>query len=187
MKLAQEVTAPRLGEGRVTNLASQLIASAKLPNRTGSLPLSSRDRRSYGGYSPEASHRAFCLGLHICLGSEDLGSQGTSGGWEELGRGSSSYLPGYNWLLLRSLDHRDLSVLPSAKNWTTLREQFFEFFLVETNDQVFEMTNSRLWSLHCDTVSLLRQTNFPSGVAILFFIEKLIQRKLTKRDRGAKL
>jgi len=60
-KLAQGVTDPRLGEGRVTNLALRLRASAKLPNRIGSLPLSSRDRRSCSGASPKASHGAFCL------------------------------------------------------------------------------------------------------------------------------
>ena len=80
--MAQGVTAPRLGEGRVTNLASRLIASAKLPNWIGSLPLSSRDRRSCGGASPggtspEVSHGAFFFSLHVCLGSEVLGSQGT--------------------------------------------------------------------------------------------------------------
>ena len=80
--LAQGVIAPRLGEGKVSNLASWLMASAKLPNRIGNLPLSSRDRRSYGrtspgGTSPDASHGAFCFSLHISLGSEVLGSQGT--------------------------------------------------------------------------------------------------------------
>jgi len=76
-RLAQGVTAPRLGEGRDTNLASRLIVSPMLPNWIGSLPLSSRDRRSCGGTSPEASHGTFCFNLHICLGSEVLGSQGT--------------------------------------------------------------------------------------------------------------
>ena len=81
-RLAQGVTAPKLGEGRVANLASRLIASAKLPNWIGSLPLSLRDRRSYGGashggISPEASHGAFFFGFHVCLESEVLGSQGT--------------------------------------------------------------------------------------------------------------
>ena len=80
--MAQGVTTPRLGEGRVDNLASWLMASVKLPNRICNLPLSSRDRRSCGGTSPggtssETSHRAFCFGLHISLGSEVLGSQGT--------------------------------------------------------------------------------------------------------------
>ena len=50
--MAQGVTARRLGEGRVTNLASRLIASVKLSNWIGSLPLSSRDRGSCGGASP---------------------------------------------------------------------------------------------------------------------------------------
>ena len=76
-KLAQGVTAPGLGEGRVAALALRLIASAKLPNRTGILSLSSLDRRSCGVVSPEVSHGASCFGLHICLGSEVLGSQGT--------------------------------------------------------------------------------------------------------------
>ena len=29
-------------------------------------------------------------------------------------------------------------MLPSVENWTTFREQFFEFFLDEMNDQVFD-------------------------------------------------
>ena len=77
MRLAQGVTAPRLGEGRDTYLASRLIVSAMLPNCIGIFPLSSRDRRSCAGTLPKASHGAFCFGLHISLRSEVLGSQGT--------------------------------------------------------------------------------------------------------------
>ena len=76
-RLEQGVTTPRLGEGRVVALASRLIALAKLLNRTGILPLSSSDRRSCGVASLEVSHGAFYFGLHICLGSQVLGSQRT--------------------------------------------------------------------------------------------------------------
>ena len=67
VRLAQGVTAPGLGESRVAALASRLIVSAK---QAGILPLSSRDRRAYGVAAPEASQRAFYIGLHICLGSK---------------------------------------------------------------------------------------------------------------------
>jgi len=72
-RLALEVTAPRLGEGRDTILASRLIILTILPNCIGILPLSSRDRRSCA----RTSHGAFCFALHIFLESEVLGSQGT--------------------------------------------------------------------------------------------------------------
>ena len=98
-----------------------------------------------------------------------------------MGRGSSSYLPGYGWLLIGSLGHQDLSVLPSAEHWTTLREQFFEFFLVEMNNQVFEHNGLKTLIVALHTAFLLRQkTDFPSGVAILFFIDSQ-KGKLTKK------
>ena len=51
-----------------------------------------------------------------------------------------------------------------------------------------KITGSRLWSLHCDTVFLLRQkTDFPSGVAILFSIEKLGSGETYKNGSRAKL
>ena len=71
-RLAQWVTALRLGEGRDTSLASRLIVLVLLPNCIGILPLSSHDRRSCAG----TSHRAFCFALHTCLESVVLGSQG---------------------------------------------------------------------------------------------------------------
>ena len=72
--MARGVTAPELGKGIVAVLALRLMTSAKW---ACILPLSSRDRRACGVAMPEASHGAFCFGLHICSGSEVLGSQGT--------------------------------------------------------------------------------------------------------------
>jgi len=48
-------------------------------------------------------------------------------------------------------------MLPCVEHWTTSREEFLKYSLVEMNDQVFESNGSGFWSLHCDTVSLLRQ------------------------------
>ena len=51
-----------------------------------------------------------------------------------------------------------------------------------------KMTGSRFWSLHCDTVSLLRQkTDFPSGVAILFSIEIWYSKNLQKKGLRSKI
>ena len=76
MKLALGANASRSGEDSDINLASRQIL-AMLPNFIGVLPLSSCDRRSCAGTSPEASRRAFWFALHTCLESEVLGSQGT--------------------------------------------------------------------------------------------------------------
>ena len=73
MRLAR-VIALELDEGMVAAVASQLAA---LSEQAGILPFFSRERRSSGVAMPEALPRAFCLGLHICFGKGDLGSQGT--------------------------------------------------------------------------------------------------------------
>ena len=79
-------------------------------------------------------------------------------------------------------------MLPCVEHWTTSREEFFEFSLVEMNDQVFEGNRLRILTLALDIVSLLRQkTEFPRGVAILFSINFAKGKTYKKKCRGAKL
>ena len=73
-------------------------------------------------------------------------------------------------------------MLPCVEHWTTFREEFFEFSLVEMNNQVFKGNGLRMLTMHCDTVSLLRQkTVFPSRIAILFSID-FAKGKLTNKS-----
>ena len=63
-------------------------------------------------------------------------------------------------------------MLPFVEHWTTSREEFLEFSLVEMNDQVFKSNGLRMLTFvlrHCLLVAL--EANFPGGFAILFSIE----------------
>ena len=91
----------------------------------------------------EASHGAFCFGLHICFERGDLGSQGTwlasrdtERSWEDSASGLCSETLVIVTFLLSCMEH-----------WTTSSEEFFEFLLVKMNDQIFDSNRLRIMTV----------------------------------------